>query len=157
MLSRLRRLQRRRTCKTTRCVLCLVKLALSAQRCVACVNKSPLKGESIISVCTSSHAVRMTLYNKAVRWKDLMTSVISLRHIQECNGRATLQVQGRALLPGSALFEAALAAGHAARANDGSLPEVLGLAVTSATIAAPLVLPQHSQPQPRLTCLLMLR
>ena len=67
------------------------------------------------------------------------------------------QVQGRALLPGCALFEAALAAGHAARATDGSLPDALGLAVTGATIAAPLVLPEQGQLQPRLTCLLTLR
>ena len=99
----------------------------------------------------------MTLWDKGVRWKDLMTSVISLRHISRVQWSRVPQVQGRALLPGAALFEAALAAGHAARTNDGSLPDALGLAVTSATIAAPLVLPEHGQPQPRLTCMLTLR
>jgi len=74
-----------------------------------------------------------------------------------CNDRVSLQVQGHALLPGSALFEAALAAGHAARTNDGSLPDALGLAITSAAIAAPLVLPEPGQPQLRLACSLRLR
>ena len=90
------------------------------------------------------------------------TSVIPTAPMHMCatllrNGSALLQVQERALLPGSALFEAAMAAGHAARANDGSSPAALGLAVTSATIAAPLELPEPGQPQPSLKCLITLR
>ena len=66
--------------------------------------------------------------------------------------RVHLQVQGRALFPGSGLFEVALAAAHAARANDGSLVDDVSPVIISATIAAPLVLEGEERPQPRLRC-----
>ena len=58
------------------------------------------------------------------------------------------------MFPGSGLFEAALAAAHAARANDGTLPDAASPAIRSATIAAPLALQGQEKTQPRLSCLL---
>ena len=86
-----------------------------------------------------------------------LTTLIRSNNDATASCCAMAQVQGRALLPGSALFEAALAAGHSARANDGLLPTALGLTIRSASVAAPLVLQEQGRPQPRLVCSLAMR